>query len=341
MCGGWDCQTPLRDGPLCHECARRAVRALWDVALLARELETTVARQDRAGSVGGSSRGQRAHDDADDKTPLAISEQPLVINVSAAERGRRVLELLFEWADFVAAGNRRKGLPVFARDVSLQRLVPAAVAILLERPGWMRQHEQGPDLAEAIHCVRRDLRAIVDRRPERVYAGPCHGELGYDTDQRYRCAAPLYRAWGSDTITCDGYRPGQIAVPEGGCGAVHEAAARHAWLVEETRGQLLPLRLVWESLYVLVPGCQVDWPTAQRWTRERRVRQRVETKPGAKNAERIKVRVIKPRLPVRSVSAEGVPLYRVSDILRLADDKAPRKGRRRRTRGGQEAVQVA
>jgi hypothetical protein len=319
-CPGYGCGAALRDGYLCRSCQRRAERVLGDLPSLAREVETTIARQDR-GATG------RAGDGA---------EQPLPVNLSAGDRARHpdVLPLLFEWADHVAACYRVQGLPVFAAALPMTVTVPRAVAVLLRYSDWMRLSEQGPELANALSCVRRDLRKIIDRHLGRTYAGPCRAKTtvviasNHELESRYRieltrqirCPLALYRYWGSDEIICDGHLD-----PEGreGCGTVHPAAERAEFLVDQVRQQLLPLKLVWESLYVLLPGCQVDWATAQRWTRPQRVRD--------DTGSRVRIRVVAPRLEPAEWAGD-TPLYRGSDILRLAEDKAPRRGRRRHVR---------
>lgn len=300
-CPGFACDAELSSGYLCRACQRRAERALIDLPGLTRELKTTVSRQDRIACSSKRADG---------------AEQPLVVNLSASERGRKVLDLLFEWTDFVASADTvgsLRGLPIFAHDAALTDLVPYAAAILLSRTEWLRNNPQGPVLAEALHCIRRDLCAIVDRKPERVFAGPCRADLGYDAGQHYHCEKALYRRWGAETITCDGFEPGVATVDEAGCGAVHQAAERQAWLVTSIEDELLPLKLVWESLYVLLPGSQVDWHTARQWTRGR-------------------TRSATPRLCERLVTLHGVKLYRGGDVLDLARDTEARPGPRRRIR---------
>jgi hypothetical protein len=306
-CPGYGCGAQLRDGFLCRSCQRRAERILGDLPSLAREVETTIARQDR-GTTGRRGDG---------------SEQPLPVNLTAGDRARHpdVLPLLFEWADHVAACYSVTGLPVFAAALPMSVTVPRAVAVLLRYSDWMRFAEQGPELANALSCVRRDLRKIVDRHLSRTYAGPCRARGA----EGGRCQLALYRYWGADEITCDGHLD-----PDGrnGCGAVHPAAERSEFLVDQVRQQLLPLRLVWESLYLLLPGCQVDWPTAQRWERTRTHREKFVGKNGK---ERVRLRITAPRLEPQAWAGD-TPLYRGSDILRLAGDKAPRRGRRRHVR---------
>jgi hypothetical protein len=315
-CPGYGCGAALRDGYLCRSCQRRAERILGELPSLAREVETTIARQDR-GATGRRGDG---------------AEQPLPVNLTAGDRARHpdVLPLLFEWADHVAACYSVTGLPVFAAALPMTVTVPRAVAVLLRYADWMRLAVQGPELANALSCVRRDLRKIVDRPPSRTYAGPCQARVAIVDDGAVvggrRCPLALYRYWGADEITCDGHLD-----PEGreGCGTVHPASERAEFLVDQVRQQLLPLRLVWESLYVLLPGCQVDWATAQRWTRPQRIRDDAGV--------RIKIRVVAARLEPQAWAGD-TPLYRGADILRFAEDKAPRRGRRRHVRAADVGV---
>jgi hypothetical protein len=317
---------------LCRQCVRRAERILGDLPSLARDVEITASRQDRV-ATGGSGHAPaqpRESKPGEEKVGLAIAERPLPVNFAADERARHpdVFGLLFEWADHVAAWHRVQGLPVFAASLPLTVTVPRAVAVLLRYADWMRLTEQGPDLAHALYTIRRELRRIVDKPPSRVYAGPCKARVAITDDDgavigAKRCELSLFRRWDSDSIVCDGYVPGEPLIPMLGCGKVHAATDRKDFLVDQVRMQLLPLKLVWESLYILLPNCQVDWPTAQQWTRARRIREE-PAEPG----KRPKVRVVPARLePQRWLG--DTPLYRGSDILRLADDKAPRRGRRR------------
>lgn len=326
-CPGHGCGRPLTDGYLCHRCQHRAERVLADIAALTRELEATVARQDR---VATSSRGSRVPDQDWRGETHALPVTPSPANVSASTRARTVLELLFEWADYVAQWHRMRGLPLLAAHRPLGELVPQAVAMLLSRADWMRSNEQGPTLADAIHQVRRDLRRLVDQPPERLYAGPCRADLGYDPELGYACGLALYRKWGADDITCDGHtpqpRPGQLQPT--GCGTVHPAGERSEFMVAAVEEHLLPLRLLWESLYVLVPeAAGIDWRTVQQWTRERRQRTVVGTT--ATGRERVRITVTPARLEPASVDLDGRPLYRGGDVLRLARDAQPRRGRKR------------
>lgn len=311
------------DEHLCRGCVRHTERILGDLVALTRDVETTVTRQDRVGTRNGA---------------RAIGhDRPLPVNVHTSDKARKSLALLFEWADFVAERNSVRGLPSFARTIPLGTLVPRAVAILLHYSDWMRLDQQGPDCANAIRSVRRDLRALVDAPPERLYAGPCEADLGYDKTLGYRCSGQLFRRWGSEEITCDGYRPDRlIGEHRFGCGTVHATAERRTWMRAEVEERLLPLRVLWEDLYELVPGCELDWKTVRQWTQERRQRVAKRDTNGLERVDSrgkpmVTVIVTPPRLEPQAWDCD-VPLYRGSDVLKLAEDGGLRRGRRRRTR---------
>lgn len=321
------------DEYLCSGCVHRAERVLGDLPALAHDLEVTVSRQAR--TYRAAPRGGVPDEDWR-RTDQALAPRPLPVDVATSERARTVCALLFEWADYIATWHRMKGMPVFAAYRPLTELVPQAVAILLSKTDWMRSNEQGPDLATAMHCVRRDLRNLIDTRPERLYAGPCHADLGYDPELGYRCELPIYREWGHDEITCDGHqqqpRPGRWYST--GCGSVHATSTRRDWLRAEIEERLLPLRLVWEDLHELVPGSQLEWKTVKQWTEERRTRVPQRDKTGRPildqtGREKVRINVTPPRLEPQAWSG-ATPLFRGADILRLAEDKPARRGRRRR-----------
>lgn len=310
----------LRDDEyLCMGCLRHAERILGDLPALVAEVETTVARQAHAYRAGGM---RRTVVDEDWRgTAHALAPHPLPVDIEASTRARTTLELLFEWADFVAEHHGKTGLPMFSRSKPLTDLTPAAVAILLRYADWMRSNEQGPALAEAVRCVRRDIRTLIDCRPENLYAGPCRADLEYPPELGYRCEAKLYREWGRAEISCDS------------CGTAHTTAERREWLRAEVETRLLPLRIVWEDLYELVPGFELDWPTVKRWTQPREQRIPIKDKSGQPRYDKrgrpmVRITLTPARLEHQNRVGD-VLLYRGSDILRLAEDKGIRRGRRR------------
>jgi hypothetical protein len=293
---------------LCNRCVRITERRLGDLPALIEQLELTVSRQARGGGRGG---GHRKKGD----------DQPLPFNIAASGK-RSLIALLEEWADVVAQGAGIRGLPLRPAVTTDTNRVRAAVGRMLtkEALNWLRNGNQAAGAFDAIWSIRDQLRSAIDRRPERLYAGPCNANLSFTIDvddqdniqildKPSRCSRGLYRKWGDEVITCDGYDPtARIQLPLG-CGATHTAAERRDFLLASVEDHLLPLRVVWESLYVLLPDADVTWETARKWPRRQRN--------------------VPPRLNARAITDQGDELYRGGDILDLARDDAPRVGRRR------------
>lgn len=306
------CGANLQAAVLCNRCVRITERRLGDLPALVEQLELTVSRQSRGGGRGG---GHRKKGD----------EQPLPFNLAASGK-RALIALLEEWADVIAQGAGIPGLPLRPAVTSDTDRVRVAVGRMLTRQSlnWLRTGNQAAGAFDAIWSIRDQLRSAIDRRPERLYAGPCNAQLSVTVDvdehgaieileKPSRCTFGLYRKWGEDVITCDGYDPtSRIQLPLG-CGATHTVDERRDFLLASVEDHLLPLRVVWESLYVLLPDSDVTWETARKWPRRQRN--------------------VPPRLTARTLTDHGVELFRGGDILDLARDEAPRVGRRRqRTR---------
>jgi hypothetical protein len=314
---------------ICERCVRATERRLGDIPALVDELELTLSRQGR----GGRGAGHRKRGD----------DQPLPFDIAASGK-RSLINLLAEWADLAAAESHAGGMPwhhsQWESDLGQTR---AAVSVLQRHLSWFRVGEQAPIAARAIETIRNQLRSAIDRVPERLWAGPCHAELpaaistteaGAITvtlnasDTPPRCELQLYRKWGEELITCDGHNDPDET---GGCGAVHTIDGRRDFLLTSIEEQLLPLRLVWESLYELLPGCNIAWETVRKWPRKQ-TKPRRDPRTGQPLTDRRGrrlVTVVPPRLHVRTVNLLGTELFRGGDIIDLARDEIPRRGAKR------------
>lgn len=317
-CPGHGCTRPLNDSEfLCRGCQRRAERILGDLPSLARAVEETIAKLDTGGNVSGGSRG------------VPESQPPANLAASDRARDKDAFGLLFEWADAVAADYGMKGLPIRLDRIPLSTVVPAAVAILLSRSEWFRRHPDGPDAASAIWHVQRNARRIVDRRPDRWYAGRCGAaheheapcscrchvtssnlamcdvNAGYGTGcgphdtTSWVCDRALYALPGRAEVTCDGWRQDWL-----GCGRVHLATERSAFILATLEDELVPLDLILAALPTLIHR-NPDAATVRQW----RHRQKIVPK---------------------SQTVLGVVLYRGGDVIKAALDTDARPGPRRR-----------
>lgn len=324
-CPGYDCQSTLRESEfLCRRCVRRAERVIGDLTAEAHELDTTITRQAKIG--GGHKR-------------MKGDEAPLPWNENAASKGDDALALLYEWADHIAQWFGEPGLPVRTTNPAGGRepLVRLASAILLRHIDWLGPNEQSADLAHAMWVTRSRVRSLTDRPLERVWAGPCHALQPATVTEhdglitvslkKSRCQLDLYRAWGAETLICDGHNDPD---DDPGCGAVHAIDDRRKrWMLAAVDEHLVPLKDVWENLPLMLPAdvSVPPWDTVRKWTQWREI----------KDSEGKVTNRIRPRLHPRTVTTRGVKLYRGRDILELVADEQPRAGRRRRTRRGKVA----
>ncbi len=145
LCPGRGCDSALRqDEFLCRACVRAAVRLLGKLPGLLGELETTIARQDRAGSRGAIASG---------------GESRLPINLTA-----------------LAKRNHEHILIAFACELGYQPEtfdLPGVVAAVTAEPTKLRTRIDGPGFARAIHRAAGDWRHSIDPGSEMVFAGRC------------------------------------------------------------------------------------------------------------------------------------------------------------------------
>jgi hypothetical protein len=150
------CSRPIADGAtICVTCAYRLDDAIQDVSAyrgLAYDLDIAVTRQAKLGAGGIPQYGGGG------------GETPVAFNGRASKAADALKNVLSTWAR-VIAGETGAELPVD----DLARIA----TWLRPRVGWLRHHEAGAEAWNAILDAVRDARRAVDRRPEKLYAGPC------------------------------------------------------------------------------------------------------------------------------------------------------------------------
>lgn len=193
------CGRPTRDTlTACDACLDELAVALGDVAWLADELETTIARLRGLPTEGGS----------------RSSETPLPWHEKAGDARRHLHGLLGTWARFcdekgVTHQSPTDGLP----DDNLAALS----RWLLWRVDGLARHDIAAEAIDEITSAVASCRSVIDRRPDRWYAGPCVGE---------ECGADLYAYRTTGDVTCRN------------CAAVYDVAARRTWLLAEAEDRL-------------------------------------------------------------------------------------------------------
>lgn len=227
------CGRPTRDTlTVCDACADQLGVALGDIAWLVDELDTTITRQRALPTEGGPTGAE---------TPLPWHEK-------ASEALRHLKAILVSWALFCDAEHvphqsPANGLPDDTAE-ALSRW-------LLWRIDGLTRHELGPDAVDEITDAVAKCRRVIDRRPERWYAGPCTAHPGGGEDSR-ECGSDLYAKRQTGDVECRD------------CGAVYDVAARRAWLLAEAEDRLADAATVaravsWLGAVPLTPALVRKW----------------------------------------------------------------------------------
>lgn len=230
-------------GYICTTCTDKVARQLRQLADLAGDVETTVARQARTGppTAGGVT--------ADPAEPA---------NRTAADAEWTAGNTLVVWMGEVA---RLRGVPLPARPVAGWQIGPVCLAAERARHGhrpcphrsctevgvmmrdgrlakpmaattqhpiaraalwlvdhldWLRHRAEADDALAELEYAAAIVRRTVDTRSPRWYAGPCGGTATTGAE----CLADLYGLVGAEILRC------------GACGSWTYAADRRAWLLD-------------------------------------------------------------------------------------------------------------
>lgn len=120
---------------------------------------------------------------------------------------------------------------------------------------WLRMRPEADQAFDEIEDACRRLIRIVDRPPDRWYAGPCGAE---------DCTEPLEPVAGAKKITC----------PK--CGAVHDPDERKAWLLDQIDEQETTAGAAAVALTAL--GCRVSADLVRQWAHRNQLLPRAGTK---------------------------------------------------------------
>lgn len=182
------CGRPAGDARLCRTCIGDLRDALRDLPFLLRELETVLTRQ----AVTGTRNGPRSN------------SRPLPFHAAASDC-RMALTRALE-----AAAAR------LIRDDCPRSPQPQHVAAwLLGRLEQLRHHAYAETMHHEILTPVEKARWLIDRAPDRWYAGPC-----------VVCTRDLYAETGHSQIQCED------------CGASYDVHARRAKLLKAAADHL-------------------------------------------------------------------------------------------------------
>lgn len=173
LCGV--CRAPVPDtGRICTTCTTDLRDRLRHAPDLLTELDTTHARQGRAGATGIRT----------DTSPLP--------DMHAGDLATHLRHLLTRIADDLGAPPQRNGT--------------TAAHWLTHQTGSLRMRDWAPDASTQIKNATANGWRAVDRPPDRWYAGPCNAEIDQGTDGIVLCDSTLWVDLDQADVRCRGCR---------------------------------------------------------------------------------------------------------------------------------------
>jgi hypothetical protein len=210
VCRVPSCDHPVTDAWVCARCAHQLERALGDIPAVVHQLNLTLAKQTRYA----------------DRAERGGNEQPLPMDPQASAAASELRAHLVGWVRLVAE-ERGWALPEDTLD-SMSRW-------MLHHTEWLRHHQAGHDCVEELTGDMRVARRVIDRPPDRWYAGPCTALM----PDGYPCNADMYAQADKGNVGC----------PD--CGAIYDVAKRRTWLLAEAEDTLATTTEVCRALTTL------------------------------------------------------------------------------------------
>jgi len=265
------CGRPIHDqGYVCRPCADAIGDQLAVVALAAGEAWTTIAKLDHIARNGGLLEPLEPWP----KAESALYPNPLPVNLDAADRYSAAVMAL-DAAARAVEDERGVTLAITGpcRHGSCRRISEGWVAIagplcadqgrhplayvaefLARQLEWLR-HRPGADVELAnIADASAQIIAVVDRPPDRWYAGTCT-----------ECGEGLWPAAGVATIRCD-------------CGAQYDADERRTWMLGQLEEMWLGPEQAAHAMTSL--GLPVVASTIRTWAERHRLAPHPDSLPG-------------------------------------------------------------
>ena len=194
---------------------------------LLEDLEDSITRQAVHG--GGSGGGGR------------LSEKPVPFHEAASNLGHAARNSLTTWARVLLDQNRH---------LQLRDITSAGIAEWLARfPGLLAMLPCAGQLVDEVIQLRRQVRAMVDRAPDRVYLGICSA---VDEDSGAECPEDVYALPTRATVKCRT------------CGTEHDVEYRREVLRNAVDDQLLTAVELSRALPGLL-GADLSVNTVRSW----------------------------------------------------------------------------
>jgi hypothetical protein len=226
------CGRPTRDDAFaCDHCGDLTARALGDVPWLIEELEITITKQ-------------RAAIDGDG---AASAETPLMYHLPAAEKRDALRLALVTAVRFCNEEGVRNSDP---GDEWPEDTPVAMSRWLLWRVDGLALNDMGEEIAKEIRDAVRSCRHIIDKPPERAYAGPCP-----------ECGRDLYHRHGDKGVLCRG------------CGSNWDVGEVNEWMRQRIKDHMADRLVTAREAATLLGrfGLPVEQGTIDKWRERNRV----------------------------------------------------------------------
>lgn len=175
------CARPVHDtGYLDTACSNKLIITLLYAAMNARELDTTIARQDRV-SRGVSPHRTQTPNDTWQHGTLALTARPLPLNLMAVAQARKVAAITGHWVRHITTARGVDG-PMVG--------LPHVLSWLAGQVRWLRHTDQALRAYDDLIAVDEIVRRVVDSAPPQVLVGECE------------CGVHLYGVKGRAVVTC-------------------------------------------------------------------------------------------------------------------------------------------
>lgn len=227
------CGKPTRDNAyICDDCLDQFAKVLGDVTWLDDELETSVVKEK---GIDYSATGARG------------TETPLLFNAAASTARDNLTTALWTLVRFCVEEQIRASDPMTTLP---DRNIIAMSRWLLWRVDGLAYNDLAHELIATTTTAVNTCQKIIDRPPDRRYAGPCN-----------ECKRDLYHRPDATEVTC------------AGCGQRWDVGEQQAW----TNGQILEFltgRLVTASegaKYLGRLGIEVKQETIGKWRERKRI----------------------------------------------------------------------
>jgi hypothetical protein len=219
------------DAYTCDDCGDKTARALGDVTWLVEELETTITKQ-------------RAAIDGDG---AASAETPLMYHLPAAEKRDALRHALVMAVRFCVEEGIRNQSPEqgWPEDtmVDMSRW-------LLWRVDGLTLNDMGDEVMRDIRDTVRACRHVIDKPPDRAYAGPCP-----------ECKRDLYHRHDAAEVKCSG------------CGNRFDVAEVNKWMDARIREHMVDKLVTAREGATLLGrmGLPVEQGTIDKWRERKRI----------------------------------------------------------------------